>query len=232
MLERISGPVRGALCCPSNLTIVLVHNYPDMPLTEMSLRYVGIDNYVVLQPPVSRVFLNTHKLSTLVHWLDSGGCLTEYVLYLDARDVFVRNDPSIAVQLLQRLQCDLLFSTEPESYFYECMPAVKAWTDDVANAMEAPRRYLNAGVFVGRKTFFLEVLKAARGYVAGDDLSHRQLVAEIRSGTLRDRLPRFPFGCGSDQAILRFLHPQYFPRMQLDYGSRLAWRNLPDGGRI
>ncbi|MFZ4716850.1 MAG: hypothetical protein ACOYMT_04835 [Chthoniobacterales bacterium] len=232
MLNRICGPVRGVLRCPSDLTIVLVHNYSEMPLTEKSLRYVGIDNYVVLRPPVAKVFLNTHKLMALVRWLGSGACTTEYVLYLDAKDVFVRANPLAAIHLLQGLGCDLLFSSEQESYLYECMPAIKAWTDGLADKMEVPRRYLNAGVFVGRKTFLLEVLKNALKYAAEDDLSHGKLVAGIRSGSLRDRLPEFPFGCGSDQAILRYLHPRFFPRMQVDYECRLAWRNLPEGGGL
>ncbi len=227
MLNQISGPVRGILRCPPELAIVLVHNDLKMPVTEKSLRLVGINNYVVLRPPTARRFLNTHKLWALVRWLRSGACPTEYVLYLDSRDVFVRNDPSIAVQLLHRFRCDLLFSSEQESYLYDCMPEVKAWTDGVADSMKEPRRYLNSGVFVGRRTFLQEVLETALEYATEDDLTHGQLVAAIRSGSLRARLPRFPFGCGSDQAILRVLHPRFFPRMQLDYGGRLAWRNLP-----
>ena len=232
MLAWICEPVRGRLACPTNLTIVLVHNYPHMPLTERSLRYAGIVDYFVVRMPTARQFLNTDKLKALVQWLGSGACRTEYILYLDANDVFVRDDPAIAVQLLQHLQCDLLFSSEQESYVYECMPEVKAWTDGVAESMKAARRYLNAGVFVGRQAFLYEVLGAAIEYAAEDDLSHRELVAAVRAGTLLDRLPYFPRGCGSDQAILRYLHPRFFPRMQVDYGSALAWRKLPDGGGL
>jgi len=232
MLPRICGPVRGGLRCPSNVTIVLVHNYPGMPLTEKSLRYVGIDDYAVVRTPTARRFLNTDKLKAIVQWLDSGACRTEYVVYLDSSDVFVCGDPAIAVDLLERLQCDLLFSSEQGPNVYECMPDVKAWTDGIAEAMTASRRYLNAGVFVGRQAFLREVLAAALEYAAEDGLSHRELVAAIRAGSLRDQLPRFPSGCGSDQAILRYLHPRFFPRMQLDYECALAWRNLPEGGGI
>ena len=232
MLARICGPARGRLTCPSHLTIVLVHNYPRMTLTEASLRYVGIVDYCVVRVPTARRFLTTDKLKALVQWLGSGLCRTEYVLYLDANDVFVRDDPAMAVQLLQHLKCDLLFSSEQESYVYECMPEVKAWTDGVADTMKAPRRYLNSGVFVGRQAFLHEVLTTALEYAAEDDLSHKELVAAVRKGTLLDRLPRFPHGCGSDQAILRYLHPRFFPRMQVDYGSALAWRKLPEGGGL
>ncbi len=231
VLPLICGPVRGALRCPANVTIVLVHNYPRLPLTERSLRYVGIDEYVVLRTPAGR-FLNTFKLEALVRWLDSGVCRTEYVLYLDANDVFVRGDPAVAVRLLEQLRCDALFSSEQEPHVYECMPEVRAWTDGVADALRTPRRYLNAGVFLGRQGFLRELLAAALNYAANDDLSHRELVAAIRAGSLRDRLPRFPLGCGSDQAILRYLHPRFYPRMQLDYACALAWRSLPKGGRI
>ena len=232
MLPQMCGPVRGRLRCPSNVSIVLVHNYPGMPLTETSLRYVGIDNYVVVRMPTAKRFLTTDKLKGIAQWLDSGACSTEYVLYLDANDVFVRNDPAIAVHLLQQLRCDLLFSSEQGAYVYECMPEVKAWTDGVAEAMKTPRRYLNSGVFVGRKEILREVLAAGLQYAADDDLSHRELVDAIRARSVRERLPRFPLGCGSDQAILRYLHPRFFPRMQLDYACALAWRNLPQGGGI
>jgi len=232
MLKLICGPVRGRLRCPSNVTIVLVHDFPRAPLTETSLRYVGIEEYVVVRPPCGRRFRNTDKLRALVGWLGSGACSTEYVLYLDSSDVFIRNDPAIAVRLLDQLQGDLLFSSEQTPYVYECMPDVRAWTDGVADALSLPRRYLNAGVFVGRRAFLREVLETAVAYATDDDLSHRELVAAIRAGTLRGRLPRFPCGCGSDQAILRYLHPRFFPRMQVDYGCDLAWRLLPEGGGI
>ena len=231
-LRLICGPVRGRLRCPTNVTIVLAHDFLRPPLTEMSLRYVGIDDYVVVRPPGGRGFRNTDKLRALVAWLGSGACLTEYVLYLDSSDVFTRNDPATAVRLLEQSECDLLFSGEQESYVYECMPDVRAWTDGVADARELPRRYLNAGVFVGRRGFLREVLETALGYAAHGELSHRELVGAIRAGVLRDRLPDFPRGCGSDQAILRWLYPRFFPRMKVDHVCGLAWRCLPRGGGI
>jgi len=232
MLAAICGPVRGRLGCPPGLTIVLVHDYRRTPLTERSLRYVGIDDYVVLRRPTTRRFVNTDKLRALAGWLESGACRTGHVLYLDAGDVFVRNDPAIALRLLERRGCDLLFSSEQGPHVYECMPEVKAWTDGVADSMGCPRRYLNAGVFVGRKDFLGEVITAALAYAEDDEFSHRELVAAIRAGNLRDRLPRFPAGCGSDQGILRYLHPRFFPRMQVDFMGDLAWRNLPEGGGL
>ena len=231
-MSLICGSMRGRLRCPKNVTIVLVHDFPRRPLTETTLRYVGIEDYVVVRPPGGRRFRNTDKLRALVDWLACGGCRTEYVLYLDASDVFVRGDPAIAVRLLEQLQCDLLFSSEQDAHVYECMPDVRAWTDAMADELSLPRRYLNAGVFTGRRAFVREVLEAALAYATDDDLSHRDLVSAIRAGTLRDRLPFFPRGCGSDQAILRFLHPRFFPRMRIDYESRLAWRVLPEGGGI
>lgn len=231
-LPLICGRVRGRLKCPANATVVLVHNYSAMPLTERSLRYVGITDYIVLRRPAGHVFLNIFKIEALIEWLTSGACKTEFVVYLDSADVFVQDDPAIAVQLLDRLRCDLLFSTEHEPYLYECMPEVKTWTDGMAERMHAKGGYLNAGVFVGRATFLCEVLAAALPFCSADGLSHRELVALIKRGTTRERLPTFPHGSGSDQAILRYLHPRFFPRMQLDYGDALAWRKLPAGGGI
>jgi len=38
-------------------------------------------------------------------------------------------------------------------------------------------------------------------------------------------LPNYPEQCDSDQHILRYLHPSFYPRMKIDYSLRLAVRN-------
>ena len=50
VVPLLCGHRKGALRCPPNLTIVLVHNYAAEPIMETSLRYVGIERYVVLKP--------------------------------------------------------------------------------------------------------------------------------------------------------------------------------------
>ena len=129
MLSQICGQARGRLRRPDNLTILLVHNYRKVPLTERSLRLVGIEDYVVLREDAGRPFRLTCKLRALFQYVSSGQCTTKYLLYLDANDVFVRDQPGKAIDLLKGRGCDLLFSSERESYMYDGVPRRRSgWT--------------------------------------------------------------------------------------------------------
>ena len=41
-------------------------------------------------------------------------------------------------------------------------------------------------------------------------------------GKLCEALPDFPKGVGCDQAIIRFMHPKFYPRVKIDYQDQLA----------
>lgn len=110
-LWLIAGHVKGKLRCPNNMTIVLVHDYTTLPLAEQSLRYVGIDTYIVLRPQYEGRYVHTLKLKTILDYLLSDACTTDYIFYVDSRDVFFRAAPSNAIHALQAQNCDLLFST-------------------------------------------------------------------------------------------------------------------------
>ncbi len=61
-------------------------------------------------------------------------------------------------------------------------------------------------------------------YVTETDLPGSEYKRLKDSGTVGEHLPEFPKGCGCDQTILRYLHPQFYPRMKIDYQGRLALR--------
>ncbi len=107
---------------------------------------------------------------------------------------------------------------------YKGMPHVKAWTDQIAKENENPGWYINSGVYVARTLFLREVIEAAMAYVIDSDLPVTEYLQLKKNGTIGEHLPDFPKGCGSDQTIFRYLHPQFYPRMKLDYRGRLALR--------
>ena len=43
-------------------------------------------------------------------------------------------------------------------------------------------------------------------------------------GKLCEALPDFPKGVGCDQAIMIFMHPNFYPRVKIDYQGQLASR--------
>ena len=94
----------------------------------------------------------------------------------------------------------------------------------MAKQHDASGWYINSGVFAARPLFLREVLEAAMTYITENDLTGKVYGELRRQGSLCERLPDFPKGCGSDQAIFRFLHPQFYPRMKIDYHGRLALR--------
>jgi hypothetical protein len=54
---------------------------------------------------------------------------------------------------------------------------------------------------------------------------YRQLGYGVYNMELCERLPEFPKGC-QDQDILRYIHPQFYPDMKIDYDNELAFRNI------
>ncbi|MCP5098255.1 MAG: hypothetical protein GY943_22120 [Chloroflexi bacterium] len=221
-MPLLCGHIKDAVQCPDNLTIVLIHNYKNTPLMEESLRYAGIDNYVVLKPDYEGEWRDSIKFTTMYHYLQSGACQTEFLLHVDARDAFLRADPQKAITYLQELNCDCLFSVESASYGYECTPEVKAWANQNTVAHGYQALYINSGVYIGRTKFLEKLLQETMRYITPTDFSRAEFRKHLFAGTLCNALPDYPKGVGSDQQIVRWLHPHFYPRMQCDYEGRLT----------
>jgi hypothetical protein len=224
IIHLLCGHVKGKLSCPPELTILLVHNHEYETLMEKSLRYVGIENFIVLRPPINKPWVHTVKISAVLSYLKSGACKTEYLLYCDSKDAILRDDPKKAIRYLEEENCELLFSKTRSKRVYNYLPQVKVWADQVAKEHGSPGWYINAGVFVGRTFFLREVLDAAMVYVTETDLTGPEFKRLKDNGTVYKNLPEFPKGFGCDQTILRYIHPQFYPRMKIDYQGRLALR--------
>lgn len=213
-------PNRGKFRRPDDLTILLVHNRTGKTLMEQSLDCLGVE-YTILRLPPEIPWRHTMRITATLDWLRSGACKTDYVLSVDCDDALMRDDPAKAVALLG--DGEMLVSSTTYAR-YRNMPDVKAAMLKLAPPKLAqarhPRVHLNAGVYVAKRGFLEEYLTAASAFVTGDDLRLDGLTdAEVLA-----RLPDFPRGVGSDQTIMRYLFPTFYPRMKIDYANLLAAR--------
>lgn len=215
--------LRGPYHKPDQMEIITAHNYPEISLFEKSLEYVGIDRYTVLQKYLNKPWRNTLKLKWVLNYLESTPAGPEYVLFCDADDCILVGDPSETLKVLKQKQCQLLFMSTSFMGGYACMPEVKQWADRIHFG-----RYLNSGVYVGKRRFLIDVLREANRYITDDDITEEeyvQLGRGVYNKNLCERLPAYPKG-SQDQDILRYIHPLFFPDMQIDTGNALAFRNI------
>ena len=209
---------------PDNLTILTCHNYGEKPLFELNMDYLGIMGYVVLRWPREKPFRTAHRLKLVRDYLRSGANKTDFVLFCDARDVIFSDDPMKVIDVLENGNCDLLFCSTMFKGGWACMPEVFAWTQTV---VKKRGRYLNAGTYVGEWDFTLEVLERAMYFLTDDSLTaeeHNATGYGINTDDLCKGLPDFPMGA-TDQHILRYIHREFWPRMDVDYMNQLVYRN-------
>ena len=207
--------MKHAFTTPKNLTIITVSTYEEKSLFEQSLDYLGIKDYVVLNEPFDGPFKHTLKLCWILNYLKSGACKTEYLLFCDARDSILRVDPQKVIDLFEEREIDLLFNSSMSKLGYACMPDIFEWTKTVAYRAG---RYLNSGAFIGKTEFIKEVFEEANEYV---DLDNPIYVQRPKNCS---EFPEFPKGT-SDQIIFRYLEPQFYPKLSIDYINRIFYRN-------
>jgi hypothetical protein len=222
LMKEVPG-MQGRQRKPESLEIITCHDYPSKSLLEKSLDYLGIKGCRILRESFDGPWRNTYKLKWLLHHLERHPGGPDKVLFCDADDAVVVGDISKAMDVFERKKCRLLFMSTSFTGGYACMPEVKRWTDGIR-----PGRYLNSGVYIGRREFIVEVLRAASAYFTDQDITAQEsksLGHGVFNTALCQRLPDYPRG-SQDQDILRYLHPQFYPHMQIDYDNELAFRNL------
>jgi hypothetical protein len=231
VVPQLCRPVKGKLTRPPNLTIVVAHNHGRETVMERSLRYVGIRDYAVARVPAALPWKNTRKIIAVLDLLRSAPEPTEFALFCDADDCVIRDDPRKAVALLERNDCELLFSNTYANKTYRYMPEVAAWVERTAPAEAVGGRYLNSGVYVGRWDTIIEVLSAASEYVITDhDHGVPTPVVRRKDGSVQVT-DRFPHGIDNDQTIMRYLQRRFHPRVKVDFEFRLALRGPPLNAR-
>lgn len=215
---RRSGRLKNAFRCPDELTIFTAHNYRNSSLLEANLQYLGIDDYVVLNRRVE-VWSNSLRIKWFLEFLESNQCKNPLVLHCDADDVILRDSPQRIVDVFHTQDCDALYCSTRWPHGYKCAPKIRRWADTVH-----PDRYLNGGVFIGRRDFLIEVYRSVLDYVTDQDHvgNHDSHAFYRREEQFAKDFPR---GVGCDQAILRYLEPQFYPRLKVDAENNFAWRN-------
>jgi hypothetical protein len=218
---------------PEDLSIVLCRNegslsdriipqlagYEDTSILESNLQYLGIDNYTVLSrkiPEGEGQWIWTNKIKWIYEYIESNECDTEYLMYCDPIDVIFQDSPQIALDIFKEFNCDLLFMSSKSTSGYECMPDIKSWADCQSGRNN---RYLNAGVFIGRTEFVKEFLEDSLNYCTDNDCKISTWYDYLAS-----KPDNFPIGA-SDQDIFRYLEKKYYPRMQVDYENKMAYRS-------
>jgi len=207
------GSLKFAFQMPEGLSIFTAHNYDNKSLLERNLDFLGIHNYDVIKINM-KPWNHTLRVKWFLDYLQNQ-CQTDLVLYADADDVILRSDPSKLIADFKSFNADIIYNSTSYVHGYICMPDVLQWANRVH-----PKRYLNGGVFLGKKstliTFFSEFLE----YVVDSPPSAKYFYENEVLFKYE-----FPKGVGCDQPILRFLDPKYYPMLKIDSQNKLFWRN-------
>lgn len=217
---KASGLLKGKFKKPNELTIVTCHDYKELPIFEENLQFLGITDYVVLRDK-RKPWKNVYKIEQIYNFLETAK-RTNYVLFCDARDVIIRDDPQKIINIFEKSNCDLLFNSSQSSVGWGCMPNLYAWN----RAVFKKGRYLNSGVFIGKWDFTLRVLKEALTYVTLDSVTPQEYNDWGRGKfkKMLERFPDYPKGA-QDQDIFRYVRFKFHPRMWIDYKNELCYRN-------
>ena len=204
---------------PVDLDIVLCTTRATKQYTENILEYLGIDDFVVLGRHLEN-WKHIYKLQLIVDHIKNNP-QPDLLLHLDAPDVLVMGDLQAAVDRFHSdFNCNLLFSAEKNSApgskttrgimpsEVEFLSRIEAFEE--AN-YQAPFQYLNAGCFIGRKEYILDLFSEAL---------HARKEMELSS-----RLHHGDYMYNDDQLVLRELHRKHYPRIQLDHKNRI-FQNL------
>jgi hypothetical protein len=211
--------LKGRCKKPGDLDIVLCSTHPKKQYTENILEYLGMDDFAVLGRDL-KTWKHIYKIKLIVEHIKKHP-YPGLLLHLDAPDVLVIDDLQPAVDRFNSdFQCDLLFGAEKNS-----APGSKTtrginesevrFLSRIEQFEEAsydpPFRYLNAGCFIGRKEYILELFSEAL-----DIRKHLQLSSRLHHGD---------YMYDDDQLILRELHRRHYPRIQIDHGNKV-FQNL------
>ena len=211
--------LKGQLQKPDDLDIVLCSTHLAKQYTENILEYLGINDFRVLGKDLEN-WKHIYKLQLIVDHIKRYP-KPELLLHLDAPDVLVVDDLQAAVDSFHAdFECDLLFGAEKNS-----APGSKTTRDITESevrflsrieafeeaAYEHPFCYLNAGCFIGRKEYILDLFSEAL-----HTRKHLQLSSRLHHGD---------YMYNDDQLVLRELHRIHYPRVQIDHGN-IIFQNL------
>ena len=252
--HKVNGLLPKEFIVPEDLLLVGCHNYPYDSFFEEQMKYHKCKNYRCLKLKDIKPWSNTKRLIPYINFLESKYAKNKkYVIFVDTDDVFFYKSPHEVLEIfLNKFDCDLLFNATSfwKGYWYteESLENQKCAKETHNNL------FLNAGAYIGKKDFVIEVFKKVLDYVTHEDLKAKEWYEKEKAianavNTLKfhekegksapkhinklAKLSReFPKGCGSDQAILRHIERSFYPRLQIDtdkkifsrIGHTLKWR--------
>ena len=188
------------------------NNAPDLPLLRSAdaavLVYNGVYVKWITKVEVLRGYIAAN--------FDN---LPQYIMYADAFDVCLVNDLLSPHEMLDYYGCDVLFNGEG-NFSHDGMaapvkcPDEKYWDvfygqygDEYKESNEIKygakiEKGLNAGLFVGKKQAVFDMVSKAYEYMIGD----------CSNG--------FPYGCTSDQQVLRYIQIKNYNTISVDVFNR------------
>jgi hypothetical protein len=222
----MNGPIE--FQTPEDLTIVTCRNegsledriiphlsgYEETSILERNMEYLGLDLVVLTDARLP--WRNTFKFEMIHNYLNSGKCTTEYFMCLDAIDVIFVDEPQKVIDIFRTFECDALFMSTQSMDGYNCMPEVKRWADGINGGRI---RYLNSGVYIGKTSFIKKVFDEAIKYA----IPHGVTMDEYRE-YLKSEPKDYPKG-SQDQDIFRYLEPDFYPLLRVDYDNLMAFRS-------
>jgi len=217
----------GIFTHPKDLTILTCRNegsledriidsligYDKISILEANTEYLGLDLVVLKDDRLP--WRNTFKFELINNYLQSGKCNTEYFMFCDAVDVIFIDNPQRVIDIFHTFECDALFMSTQSLDGYNCMPEVKRWADRINVGR---MRYLNSGVYIGKTSFIKKVFDEAIKYA----IPHGVTMDEYRE-YLKSEPKDYPNG-SQDQDIFRYLEPDLYPHLRVDYDNLMAYR--------
>ena len=213
---------------PNNLAIITAHNYIHKSLFEKSLEHFGVYDYICLHHPEIKDWNHKLKLFWLLSYLKTDNCKEDLVLFCDANDCILIDDPSKIIQIFKEYSCKMLFMSTKMKRGYPDKKSL-SFAKKHNKSSSKKTRHLNSGVFVGERRFIIHVL---------EDLI--QIINEIDDNThpitksIVNYYDKESSSCPAstydkiyipDQNIFRYLYPKYYPDMKIDLDNKLAFRN-------
>lgn len=213
---------------PEKLAIITAHNYSHKSLFEKSMEHFGIFDYVCLHHPEIIDWNHKLKLIWLLSYLKTGKCKEDLILFCDANDCILINDPARAIDILREYSCRMLFMSTKMKRGY---PDRKSLSFAKKHNKTAKRkiRHLNSGVFIGEKQFITHILEEVVRIIQEIENHSHPITRAITNyyGKESSSCPPSTYDkiYIPDQNIFRYLYPKYYPEMKIDLDNKLAFRN-------
>ena len=214
---------------PDNLAIVTAHNYTHKSIFEKSLEHFGISDYICLHHPEIEDWNHKLKLIWLNEYLKSPKCKEELILFCDANDCILIDDPNKIIQIFVEHSCKMLFMSTKMKRGYPDKKSLR-FAKKHNKSSSKKIRHLNSGVFIGEKYFVMTVLEDLLQIIKEIDANTHPITKAIVEyyGKESSSCPASTYDkiYIPDQNIFRYLYPKYYPDMKIDLDNKLAYRNV------